>query len=63
MAKVYILKQPALAPALPLTWALYRLGDGPFRCEGQGFKSVKEARAFAKAFKHEIVTLTAKGVR
>ncbi len=62
MSQVYIVKDDT-NKCLPVTWALYRVGSGPFRCEGQGFKTISEARAFAKTWKHEIVTLTAKDIR
>jgi hypothetical protein len=59
--KVYIVKQDAFSPALDITWALYRVGEGPFRCEGQGFKKVSEAREFARKYGYQIVTLRAVG--
>ena len=53
MAKVYMLKG-GIKP-FPVTWSLYRIGTGPGRCEGQGFRSVREAREFAAKYGHEIV--------
>ncbi len=59
MAKVYIVVCDP--PPLPRTYSLYRVGTGPGRGEGQGFKTVREAREFAKKWGHEVVVLTAKG--
>ena len=61
MAKVYIVKTDV--PPFKETWSLYRVGTGPGRGEGHGFKTVAAAKRFAKQWKHEVVTLTTQGVR
>lgn len=54
MAKVKILRSPRIGK-FPATWDLYRLGTGPGRCEGVGFKTKKDAIEFAKKYGHEVV--------
>ncbi len=59
MAKVYINKEK------DGTWGLRFAGDKvePFNLQSIGHKTVSEARRWAKTWGHEIVTLTAKGVK
>lgn len=54
MAKVYFVEEPAIGE-FPATWGLWRVGTGPGRCEGTGFKKRTEARAWAKKWGHELV--------
>lgn len=54
MARVYLLKSPRLGK-FPATWSLFRIGEGPGRCEGVGFKTKKEAAEFAVKYGHEVV--------
>ena len=56
MAKVYITRVDA--PPKPTTWAFRSVVIGrPGLCEASGFTSVREARAWAKKWGHEVVTL------
>ncbi len=61
MSKVYIGRKDH--PPLFLSWAVYRVGDIPFRLEAEGFTTVSEAKRWAKKWGHEIVRLTAKGAK
>lgn len=53
-SRVYLFKNPRLGK-IPADWSLFRLGTGTGRCEGHGFKTIKEARDFAKEWGHTIV--------
>lgn len=59
MSKVYIAK--ADIPPFEMTWSLIRVEDK--RGEAYGFKTVTEAKVWAKKWGHEVVTLTPLGVR
>lgn len=54
MADVKLIKDQPLG-SLPQTWSLVRVGTGPGRGEGTGFRSVKEAEDFARQYGHVIV--------
>lgn len=54
MARVYFVKSPGVGIFKP-SWSLYRVGTGPGRLEGHGFKTKDEARKWAAEWKHEIV--------
>jgi hypothetical protein len=53
MAKVFLMKGQKLG-GYPATYSLMREGSGPGRCEGHGFKTIKEAEDFAAKYGHEI---------
>lgn len=54
MALVYVIHFPPLGK-FPESWSIWRVGSGPGRGEGQGFKTHGEAREWALKFGHEIV--------
>lgn len=53
-SKVYAVWNPKIGQT-PGTWSLWRVGTGPGRAEGQGFKTIKEAKDWAKEWRHEVV--------
>ncbi len=61
MAQVYFVRESGIGKC-PATWGLWRVGRGPGRGEGTGFKTKAEARQFAKDYGHSIVP-TSKGVQ
>lgn len=54
MSRVYATRHPKIGRT-PATWGLTRIGTGPGRAEGQGFKTLKEAKEWAKKWGHEVV--------
>lgn len=50
-SKVYAVKAQAIGQT-PACWNLWRVGTGPGRAEGQGFATLKEAKAWAKEWGH-----------
>lgn len=54
VSKVYAVRQPKIGQT-PANWSLWRVGTGPGRAEGQGFPTLKEAKAWAKEWGHEVV--------
>jgi hypothetical protein len=52
--KVYASRQPRVG-RFPATWGLWRVGTGPGRAEGQCFKTLKEAKAWAAEWGHRIM--------
>lgn len=54
MSKVYLVHDAKLGK-FPATWSLWRVGTGPGRGEGQGFKTKAEASEWAKQWGHTII--------
>lgn len=53
-SEVFLIIEQKLG-SIPATWGLMRVGTGPGRREGAGFKTKSEAYQFAKKWGHTIV--------